>query len=554
MLFKELAIGVGALLLFIVLVQLLYPTQRSLPFASSGNTALGYKTTAEIGSLLQAAFDSSTAHITAEQLKVDTRLSLLGATLDADKTVAQVTYYPWWQRLLPFSIFWSHPKVERLYVSFNDEQLGNAASSLTKKLSAAPKNGTISLSESGEIIIAAAENGVTVTDNGVKKALTEAVYAPGATAVKVTPESVTKPSVTDSTIEAVKAKITTALGRKITLKNSLSGESYTPEKKTIASWIKIGDDLALSLNKDAVTAYVTAAAKAQIIAAGTTKVTMVDGVETGRTQGSTGRGVNGDVLANDLTNALFQAASTAVTINFVTTQPTISYERTYTNSQAALQAYLNDATSGGNIEIAVTQLDGAGWSAASGASKSVVSASTYKLFVSLLLFNKLEAGQIHWTDAIQGTTVETCLYNTIIYSANNCAEQWVSDWGRSWINSALYAKGFSKSTTFTAGDAAHTSAQDLRTLLVGLHNQTLFSAADASRLTGLMKQQVYRSGIPAGSAGTVADKVGFLWDYLNDAAIVSHPRGTYVLVIMTKGESWGKIAEITRQIEKIMYP
>ena len=176
------------------------------------------------------------------------------------------------------------------------------------------------------------------------------------------------------------------------------------------------------------------------------------------------------------------------------------------------------------------------------------------LFISLLLFDKINAGQIHWSDSIQGTDVETCLYNTIHYSANNCAEQWINDWGRSWINSALYAKGFSNSNTFTASDATHTSAQDLKKLLVGLYNRTLFNASDANQLIGLMKQQVYRSGIPAGSAGTVADKVGFLWDYLNDAAIVYHPRGTYVLVIMTKGQSWGKIAEITKQIEKIMYP
>ena len=32
------------------------------------------------------------------------------------------------------------------------------------------------------------------------------------------------------------------------------------------------------------------------------------------------------------------------------------------------------------------------------------------------------------------------------------------------------------------------------------------------------------------------------------------PQGNYVIVIMTEGESWSKIAEITRGVENIMYP
>jgi len=553
LLLKELALGTGALLVFVVLVQLLYPANRSLPFTSFEGTSVGYKTTAEIGSILQGKFENSSAHIVADRLNVDAKLSLLGADLDSEKTAAQVISYPWWQRLLPFSIVWSRPKVERLYVTFDNEQLADAAGSVGKKLTAAPKNGAVSINDNGQVVLSPAEDGVAVTDDGVKKALTEAKYIPGISTVTI-PATTTKPAVTNSTVDKVKSKITTAIERKIVIKDSIAGGEYTPSKKDIGAWINIGEDLSLTIDKDAVSAYANQVAKAQLIAPGTVTVTVVDGVEKGRTIAGSGRGVNVDSLSSNLSKALFENGSSTVTMQFSTIAPNITYNRSYSNSQAALQAYINDVTSGGNIEIAVTQLDGAGWSASSGASKSIVSASTYKLFISLLLFDKINAGQIHWSDSIQGTNVETCLYNTIIYSANNCAEQWINEWGRSWINSALYAKGISSATTFVAPDATHTSAQDLRALLLGLYNRTLFNSSDASRLLGLMKQQVYRSGIPAGSKGTVADKVGFLWDYLNDAAIVYHPRGTYVLVVMTKGESWGKIAEITRQIEKIMYP
>ncbi len=551
---REVAVGFGALAVFVVLVQLLYPSNRALPFSSLGDTTLGYKTTAEVGSVLQDSFEASTAHIAAEQVGVDAKLTSLGAELDAEKTAAQITQYPLWQRVLSFSIFWARPQVEQFYVTFNSTQLSNAASSLSKKLTVEAKNGAISIGDGGEVALSEAKNGVIVTDDGVKAAITKATYLPGTTTVTVTPKEITQPAVTNETVNAVKSKITTALQRKITLQNGISKETYTPDKKTVGSWIKIGDKLSLTLDKDAVAAYANAAAKAQLVAAGTTKVTVVDGVEKSRTTGATGRGVNVDALVGELTKTLFGDGATAVTVNFVAVAPTVVYDRSYSSSQAALQAYINDVTAGGNIEISVKQLSGAGWSASSGASKSVVAASTYKLFISLLLFDRVAAGQIDWSDSIQGTNVETCLYNTIIYSANNCAEQWIGDWGRTAINSALYGKGFSSSTTFTASDATHTSAQDLLKLLVGLHNQSLFNTSDAGRLIGLMKNQVYRKGIPAGSSGVVADKVGFLWDYLNDAAIVYHSRGTYALVVMTKGQSWGKIAEITRQIEKIMYP
>ena len=240
-------------------------------------------------------------------------------------------------------------------------------------------------------------------------------------------------------------------------------------------------------------------------------------------------------------------------MNFTETAPTIVYDRSYNHSQKALQSYVDQVTSGKDIEISVKQLTGDGWSASSGTSKSVVSASTYKLFISLILMKKIDAGSISWSDSIQGTTVENCLYKTIVVSANNCAEDWLGQWGRTNVNNTLYGLGFSTATTFMASDAVHTSAADLQKLLIGLHNKSLFSSDNASRLIGLMKKQVYRQGIPTGSSGTVADKVGFLWNYLNDAAIVYHPKGTYVLVVMTNNQSWSKIAEITKKIENIMY-
>ena len=93
--------------------------------------------------------------------------------------------------------------------------------------------------------------------------------------------------------------------------------------------------------------------------------------------------------------------------------------------------------------------------------------------------------------------------------------------------------------------------------MIGLNNGTLVSGANRDRLLNNLSRHPYKYGIATGSvvaSDKVYDKVGFLWDYIHDTAIVTHPRGTYILTIMTKGQSYAAIANVTREIERIMYP
>jgi hypothetical protein len=102
--------------------------------------------------------------------------------------------------------------------------------------------------------------------------------------------------------------------------------------------------------------------------------------------------------------------------------------------------------------------------------------------------------------------------------------------------------------------ATHTTANDLQKMMLGINDGSLMSGANKDRLLHSLATHPYRYGIPTGSSGQVWDKVGFLWDYVHDTAIVKHPQGTYVMTIMTKGQSYATIASLTREIERIMYP
>lgn len=546
--------GVVLLLCFMIGIQFTYPGNRALPRAKVGETTVGWKTVEELAPVLQEQFLETSVTLQAGERQTTAKLSDVGAVLEETKTVSQLSVYPWWQRLIPFSLFVVRPDITHLSLSYTDSRMAAATSELTTNLKSDPQNGAVVLNEAGEVEVTAARQGVSVTTEAIQTAIKNAELHFGTNTVIVDAD-VTNPTITNDMIETTKARLATVVKTQLEISNSLEPSvRYTPDVKTVASWIQIGDKLALSINRDKLLEFANAEAKNSLIAPGVSTIVMVDGVEKSRTSARSGRGVDIEALTSDISKALFENGSTAIAMKFRSVQPSVVYQRNYSSTQHALQTYLNDVTQGAEIQVSVRQLGGAGWSASAGAEKSVVAASTYKLFISQLLFDRVAAGQINWSDAIQGTTVETCLRNTIVLSANNCSEQWIGEWGRPTINSNLYAKGYSQATSFMMPDATHTSAADLQKLLVGLHSRTMFTSSDASRLIDYMKQQVYRRGIPAGSAGVVADKVGFLWDYLNDAAIVYHPRGTYVLVVMTKGQSWGKIAEITRQIEQIMYP
>jgi len=111
-----------------------------------------------------------------------------------------------------------------------------------------------------------------------------------------------------------------------------------------------------------------------------------------------------------------------------------------------------------------------------------------------------------------GQSVATCLDLMIINSDNNCAIAIGNMVGWSTINAETHAAGFT--STNVANGNESTTANDTTSYLVKLAMGTLMDPNQEADLINRMKQQIYRSGLPAGSPGsTVADKVGFIDDY-----------------------------------------
>lgn len=547
-------VAVGLVILEVV-VQLMYPQEMTLPFARVADRNVGRLSRNDLASEFQKRFETSTVQISTGDRTSTGSLPKLGATLNADNMVASLTTYNLGQRLVPFSIVALQPRVTTLDVSFNATRKAETAARIAKELSYEPTNAALSL-EAGELKVIAAKSGKSVTADEIAKVLSESRFSAGKTmiALKGTEH---KPQTTDADIAVAKSAAEWALSRELMVRVVDKGD-FTPDKAERTKWLSLPlkDNMpTVVANTDVIKAYVATIAGKVDVKPGTSTVTIVDNVEQSRTAASGGSALNQDDVTSRLAAALLdRKAAATVRATMGAVPPVVTYDRSYSHSEAGLRAYVAYATSTQNVRIVVQQLDGAGWSAVGRASESIPSASTYKLYVMMRVFDDINSGKLTWDTPMLDTTAGGCFERTIIVSTNPCAEEWIRQFGRDNLNNYVHQKGFSEGTGFTFRDATHTTASDLAKYLIGLNTGTLISGQNRNILLEKMSRQNYRYGIPTGSKGWVQDKVGYLWDYIHDAGIVHHPRGTYVLVVMTKGYSYGYIANVTRQIETIMYP
>jgi len=178
-------------------------------------------------------------------------------------------------------------------------------------------------------------------------------------------------------------------------------------------------------------------------------------------------------------------------------------------------------------------------------------ASIYKLLILETLFKKTPYSS--WNKALSnGMTITKCVDRMIRYSDNNCGIALGSYVGWTPATNQLKSLGLSNTALNTSDTQLHTTAGDVAKYLEYFYSDNSYPNAKQFALN-VMSQQVYRSGIPAGSSGcTVYDKIGDLNGFKHDAAVVNCPETTYVLVVMSKGGSYRQIADIAGQIHNVL--
>lgn len=540
----------------IIATQLLYPLDYALPRAQVAKQGVGFYSREQLVELLDKRFRDTKVEIVVDETKLTLDIAALGAEPNTERLIKSITDYPFWQRFIPLSILAHAPIVSEADIYYTDIVLKAALEEQAREFAVPPSSARLAI-KNGELVATPEKYGRKVEVDDLYKAITRAqVKLGGTTAVKVEPERI-MPEETSEGLRAVQSAAEAALARRIVVR--VGEQTFTADKKKIASWLQLdagkGSRPQLAVAEDKLNEFFDTIDAEAGVKAGQTNITLSDGHEVGRSVGRTGKAIGRADLGAAISAWLLKGeGSGEFEASLHDVAPSVIYNRKYTSTEKGLQAYITDASRRMDVRIAVRQMDGGKWSASARAGESIPSASTYKLFVAKWVFDQIDKGGMKWSDPMLDTTVSGCFDRMIIASTNPCAESWLAKVGRQKFNNYLYGLGFSRGTNFAHPMATHSTVNDLQRMMLGIYDGTIVKGAHRDRLLRSLNSHPFPYGIPAGSAGKVHDKVGFLWDYVHDTSIVYHPKGTYIMTIMTKGQSYATIASLTREIEKIMYP
>jgi len=241
-------------------------------------------------------------------------------------------------------------------------------------------------------------------------------------------------------------------------------------------------------------------------------------------------------------------------------QTTIEKDDVSPVRDAALEKLVTDWASGqsANYGIVVEELTGSRRTAAYQADHSMVTASTYKVFLVYSYLNAVQQGAATLDQQLSiGYSAEACIDRLLLRSENDCA--WalgdVLGWGQ--IDAFLEHEGFTATKINNYDDLGNavrgdkvSTADDEARLMKRLQQGDLLDEKHTAMIVDRLKRQVWRERVPAGVPEdvVVADKPGWLDNVQNDAAIVYGPKSTYVIIILSDGSSTAPLADLSAQV------
>lgn len=542
-----------------IAVQLAYPWDATRLYQKVGGVSVGGVSREKAADAVQSAFRDAPLELyfaNADEAYRTTTLGAVGITVQAEDAV-NAAMYPWWLRLVPTSLWWAHRLSGDVPVATNlgdDNVRQYVVGELGEDCHVQPKDATLTLKDDA-LQVVPSEDGGRCQLAEVVDAVKGAAPTVAATTTVRLPMEIIAPNIDNAEAEALKRAIDARIGQGVTLQ--FGDQTNTIDATTVRQWLVFsadGDNLRATVSAEKSQEVLTQQWQEKVaIAAGVVTITTRDFVEVGRTGGGEGRALNITDTAANLTAYLMgehEAAEVATTV--VPPQPRYvrSYSASDTGLSALMQHFANDNP--GTYGVSLIELSGQRRRAGANEAQTFTTASTYKAYVAYSVLRRIESGAMNWDQpVVGGRTVAKCFDDMIVLSDNPCAEEFVRRIGYTPLHRDVQALGLSN-TSFIDRESFKTTAGDLSTFMASLEaGQLPINAGNRTKLLDALKRNVHRRGIPAGATGQVADKVGFLDGLLHDTAIVYAPGGTYVLTIMTDGSSWGKIAELTREIEKL---
>ncbi len=552
--------SLGAILVLTFLFQLFYPANTLVPFSSIEGVSLGGVSKEEAIKTLDTAFNTSKVGVyfqdNSELAFFKASPSDLGIT-SANQQRIQAIDYPWFARIIPSSILWVHiftdNSVAPLQYQRNQDTL---ASFMSGKFGGTchldPQNATVTVKDTSLQVVEAQAGGDCNLDQLTNQLSTVNPTIKGATVT--IPGTAGVPAVTTADAQKLADHVSQAIKDGIAINDGK--DLHTIPKELLYSWLDFAvtdGKLDYSFNADRAASYLGERIASVVEKpTGVMTITMKDFVESSRDPGQSGVVFNEVAMLNSI-KASLEKGEKKVAVEVTTIPPTVKYNYSYSPSDPTLtnliKQYVN--THSGTYGVSLREVAGKRRNASYQGSTQYTTASTYKLFVAYSTLLRIESGAWHWSDQINGgRNLTQCFEDMIELSDNDCAVALLKKIGYVAITNEAHAMG-AVNTSFLVSDDIKSTPEDESLLLALLATgQILTQQSSRDIWINALKGDVYQQGIPAGVPSlVVANKVGFLDDWLNDAGIIYSPAGTYVLVIMTQDASWANIAQLTSQIE-----
>lgn len=550
----ETAIVTGVIVVIVMIAQVVYPADRTLPFTKVADIEIGSLTKREAIEYLFQSYSSVNLTVSFANRSIETTTDRAGVLVDFQKAADAAARYPWWQRLIPFSLFYKSLVINaRPEITLDGQLAEQFINEVKQQCDIAVQEAVVSV-ERSEVILKKGADGQRCGTEAIKEALSASTLRHQKATTSITPE-VLHPKKTNAIATGQFERAKAIIGSGLAIK--IADKEVTVPKEILAQWVVFIDDPVkhtydVGLNESVLLAYLQSLKGDVYAAPFPTNVHTLDGRETYREIGRPGRDIDYGGVVADIKRAFQERKASVVTAKIVDVSPPLNYLHNYSQSQLGLERLLRDlVASKGNYAITVTELGGMGRSAGVNGERMYVNASTYKLFVVYFVLKDLELGKLKWDDVITGgLNVRQCFEEMIVRSANRCALAYIARYGADTIVNKMHELGF-KSVEHNSTWWA--TPNDMALYLKKLERGELLDGESREFLLGLLKRQVWRYGIPSGIPGLpIADKVGFLEDYIHDLAIVYSPKGTYVLAIMTKGGSYAGMADVARQVHRYL--
>ncbi|PID30373.1 hypothetical protein CR983_02685 [Candidatus Saccharibacteria bacterium] len=537
------------LLALIVIVQLLYPRDRLLPFVQIDGQAVGLQRVSEAAEQLNTQYRDLTLTtklaINDESIATPT-LDRIGASVDTAPQLESLNY-SFWARLVPSSLLWAArtPTTEPTVSYDGDQLISYIEDDLMKYCRQAPTNATLRAVD-GKLEVVSAKPGGACERDGVEQSLRDLAPRLNQPLEVVLPVTPIEPAVRDDQARSLADSLQPRLDSGVPL--VVGGQTIKVPAATAAAWLAFtvhDDTLQLEISPANAAKYLDSTIAPKLAKpAGTSYITTRDFTVIAERRGQSGRALDTAATLASVRDYLLGKRNDAQASAKVI-PPKKHYTRSYSPSDRGFSAlFANFADDNpGTYGIAMIELDGRKRRADYNGDKQFITASTYKLFTAYTLLKRIDQGRESWP------ANKDCFVRMISHSDNPCAEAYIEKFGWRELNQDQRNLGLKKSNFNTGGP--FTSANDLALFLGQLQTGQNFSSAGRDRLLSAMRGNIFRRGIPAGVSGTVADKVGFIDALLHDAAIVDGPKGTYVLVILSEGSSWERIAALARQVEQL---